>query len=218
MTDFDMPLEGSWEVRGGWVTHALAQDLSWPLPVAAGFVGNLGYESAEFRTLQEMQPQVPGSAGGYGWAQWTGPRRRNFEVFCASNGFAPTSDEGNYRFCVFELTGAQPDMPHSDFLAFANRMRATATVKEACHFTHEWYERPQDVLDGTFTSGSRRLALALRALNGAMIIPPTPDVIVDVPSNDPDALCRAMQRALGVTPDGDPGPITREAMRRWRER
>jgi hypothetical protein len=74
---------------------------------AAAIVGNLGHESAGFRFLQEIQPLIPGSRGGYGWAQWTGPRRRAFESWCADKKLDPASDEANYGFLCYELRNTE---------------------------------------------------------------------------------------------------------------
>ena len=74
---------------------------------AAAIVGNLGHESGGLETLQEIKPIVKGSAGGYGWAQWTGPRRRAYEAFCARTGRNPASDDANYAFLWRELTGIE---------------------------------------------------------------------------------------------------------------
>ncbi len=74
---------------------------------AFAIVGNLGHECAGFTKLQEIAPSVKGSRGGYGWAQWTGPRRRAFEAYCARTGQAPTSDEANYAWLFLELKGAE---------------------------------------------------------------------------------------------------------------
>lgn len=72
--------------------------------VAAVF-GNLGHESAGFRALQEKKPLVPGSRGGYGWAQWTGSRRRLYEAYCEKNKLDPASNDANYAFLCEELAG-----------------------------------------------------------------------------------------------------------------
>jgi hypothetical protein len=74
---------------------------------AAAIVGNLGHESAGFRFLQEIKPLIPGSRGGYGWAQWTGPRRRSFESWCADKKLDPASDEANYGFLCYELRNTE---------------------------------------------------------------------------------------------------------------
>lgn len=71
---------------------------------AAAIVGNLGHESGGFKFLQELKPMIPGSKGGWGWAQWTGPRRRAFEAYCARNNLDPASDKANYGWLFVELT------------------------------------------------------------------------------------------------------------------
>lgn len=81
----------------------LMRDFALDVTSAAAIVGNLGHESGGFRFLQEKKPLVPGSRGGWGWAQWTGPRRRAFEAWVAAKGFDPSSDEANYGFLAHEL-------------------------------------------------------------------------------------------------------------------
>src|SRR5690242_19980815 len=76
---------------------------------AAAIVGNLGHESGGFATLQEIKPTVAGSKGGYGWAQWTGPRRRAFEAWCGQQKLKPSSDEANYGYLKLELKGEYSD-------------------------------------------------------------------------------------------------------------
>ena len=66
-------------------------------------LGNLGHESAGFEKLQEIKPKVKGSKGGFGWAQWTGPRRVAFEKWCSVGKLDPSSDEANLGFLVLEL-------------------------------------------------------------------------------------------------------------------
>lgn len=85
----------------------LIQDFNLTELDAAAIVGNLGHESRGFKLLQEIKPLIPGSAGGYGWAQWTGPRRRTFEAYCARNRFEPHSDKANYGFLFVELKGSE---------------------------------------------------------------------------------------------------------------
>lgn len=70
---------------------------------AAAIAGNAGHESGGFSKLQEIKPTVPGSKGGYGWFQWTGPRRRQFEAYSKQNGLLPSSDEANTAFLIHEL-------------------------------------------------------------------------------------------------------------------
>lgn len=74
---------------------------------AAAIVGNAGHECLGFTTYQEIKPTVAGSRGGWGWMQWTGPRRRAFEAYCARTGKDPASDEANYAWLFLELKGIE---------------------------------------------------------------------------------------------------------------
>lgn len=82
-------------------------DFGFAADDAFAIFGNAGHESGGFEKLQEMKPVVPGSAGGWGWFQWTGPRRRAFEGFCAQRGLGLASPEAQYQFLVFELRGPE---------------------------------------------------------------------------------------------------------------
>lgn len=210
MTDFDMPQTGSWEERGGWVVRRLVAELGLTLDQAAGLVGNLGYESRGFADLQEHKPLVPGSRGGYGWAQWTGPRRRAFETWCAVHNLDPASDEANWRFLAHEL--------RTSYGWFLARLKGTKTLSDACRLVHEHYERPADVLAGTFRSGPDRLRWAERALAGARAGWAAP-IVVDI--KDAVETLQTRLATAGHYPgpiDGDPGPLTIAALRAWRER
>lgn len=74
---------------------------------ACAIFGNLGYESLGFTKLQEIKPTVAGSKGGYGWVQWTGPRRRAYEAYCQRNGKDPAAPESNYAYLFIELKGIE---------------------------------------------------------------------------------------------------------------
>ncbi|MCA3303638.1 MAG: hypothetical protein INF98_15860, partial [Roseomonas sp.] len=73
------------EILAGLVNRGVS------LPVAQGIVANMIAESNLNPDINEIAPLVPGSRGGYGLNQWTGPRRRQFEAFAADRG-VPTSD------------------------------------------------------------------------------------------------------------------------------
>ena len=88
----------------GW---RLMADLAINELAAAAILGNLAHESNGFATLQEIKPTVKGSKGGYGWAHWTGPRRRAFEAFCTRMGMQPKTDEANYAYLLIELKGSE---------------------------------------------------------------------------------------------------------------
>jgi hypothetical protein len=85
----------------------LMRDFPIELDDAAAVLGNLGHECGGFASLQEISPTVVGSAGGYGWAQWTGPRRRSYEAYCKRNRLDPAGDVANYGFLFSELKGPE---------------------------------------------------------------------------------------------------------------
>lgn len=78
-----------------------------PLPVAQGMVANMIAESGLKTDINEIAPLVPGSRGGYGLNQWTGPRRRQFEAFAAERG-VPVSDlNTQLDFTLWELQNTE---------------------------------------------------------------------------------------------------------------
>lgn len=120
------------------IANRLMQDLMRDFHLtrqqASGIVGNLAYESGGFRSMQEADPMVPGSRGGWGYAQWTGPRRRNFEAFAASRGLDPSSYDANYGFLAHELS--------TDHAYSLNHLRSAGTPHEAAVAFADHYEYP----------------------------------------------------------------------------
>lgn len=70
---------------------------------AAAVFGNAGHESKGLTDDQEDKPVVKGSRGGLNWMQWTGPRRRAFEAYCAKHGYDANSDLAAYKWLFVEL-------------------------------------------------------------------------------------------------------------------
>lgn len=101
---------------------------------AAGMVGNLATETGNFQHMQELNPTVEGSRGGYGYAQWTGPRRRQYESYAASRGVALDAYETNLDFLVYE-------METTERRAY-ERLLATNTVDEAALSVMNDFLRP----------------------------------------------------------------------------
>lgn len=93
-----------WDTLAPTYIRRLAQDVNITPEQSAGVFGQLGYESAGLQAINEYQPVVPGSRGGFGWAQWTGPRRRAFESWAAENRADVSDPEANYQFLLHELT------------------------------------------------------------------------------------------------------------------
>lgn len=89
-----------------WITKRLLVDFPTWKPLDCHAVnGNLGTECNGFATLQEIGQTAP--KGGYGWPQWTGPRRRAYMAWCAAQKLDPASDEANYGYLVVELKGPE---------------------------------------------------------------------------------------------------------------
>ncbi|WP_051141524.1 phage tail tip lysozyme [Aurantimonas coralicida] len=93
--------------KAPWIMATLMQDFPIGVDDAAAVLGNLGHECLGFTKLQEISPTVAGSRGGYGWPQWTGPRRRAYEAYCARNRLDPASDRANYAYLFLELKGPE---------------------------------------------------------------------------------------------------------------
>lgn len=113
----------------------LQRDFNLTPEQAAGVVGNLAHETGGFTQMQELNPTVPGSRGGYGYAQWTGPRRRAFEAWTQENGLDPNSYEANYGFLAHELRNT----PEGRVLA---DLRNAPDVTSAAQTFSEQFLRP----------------------------------------------------------------------------
>ena len=88
------------------IMHDLMRDLGLTSVQAAAILGNIGHECAGFTLLQEKNP-IRGGRGGWGWCQWTGPRRRDFEKWATDHSLDFSSDKANYSFLLQELQGSQ---------------------------------------------------------------------------------------------------------------
>lgn len=103
---------------------------------AAGVVGNTGRECLGFTALREIG-QPPGR-GGYGWQQWTGPRRVLFLNWCAAHKLDWQSDEANYGYLRHELSGEDPRNSYAYVLA---HLRECKDVNQASDVFEQFYER-----------------------------------------------------------------------------
>ena len=111
----------------------LQRDFGLTREQAAGVVGNLAHESMGFMELQEMNPTVRGSRGGYGYAQWTGPRRNEFENYTRERGLRPDSYQANYGFLAHELRTTEKRSLAA--------LRETRTVEQATRVFENKFER-----------------------------------------------------------------------------
>lgn len=93
--------------KAPWIMNLLRADFGLSIEEAAAILGNIGHECGGFKLFQEQKPLVPGSRGGFGWCQWTGPRRVAFENYCKRNGLDPKSDKANYGWLYVELKSTE---------------------------------------------------------------------------------------------------------------
>lgn len=144
------------------IANKLASDLQRDFGLtkeqAIGFVGNLAMESNGFQSLQEISPTVSGSRGGYGYAQWTGPRRTEYEAWAKANNLPVDSYDANYGFIKQELNGSES--------AALAALKNAETVKQAAKVTMNRYLRPG------IPNSSSRLSWANKVADGYAYVPP----------------------------------------------
>lgn len=78
-------------------------DRGLPAHIADGFVANFQDESGLNPGINEASPLVPGSRGGYGLYQLTGPRRVSYEALAKSRGVDPSDTNTQLDFLGGEL-------------------------------------------------------------------------------------------------------------------
>lgn len=164
-----------------------------PEHVALGIVRNLQDESGLNPDINEQNPTVPGSRGGYGLAQWTGPRRNALEAFAAARG-APASDpDVQFDFLMTELRGPE--------VGAYRGLMATSTPEEAAtSFATEFLRPAAPHLRSRVADYSNGLdldnALAFQGGGGALppqnalaeYAPEPPQLRLETPAFDPASL------------------------------
>jgi len=78
-----------------------------PEHVADGFLMNFQDESGLNPGINEANPTVPGSRGGFGLYQLTGPRRTAYEQFAAQRGVPLDDPDAQLDFMIHELQGPE---------------------------------------------------------------------------------------------------------------
>lgn len=111
-------------IRDGLVQRGL------PPHVADAFVLNMQDESGLNPGINERNPIVPGSRGGFGLYQLTGPRRRAYEAFAAQRGVDPSDVDAQLDFLVTELQGPEARAAQSILSAPDTATAAQAIVND----------------------------------------------------------------------------------------
>lgn len=105
-----------------------------PLNAAIGATAGIGAESGFNPGINEVSPVVPGSRGGFGFNQWTGPRRRQYEAFAAETGRSVDDPEAQLDFTVWELNNTET--------AARDAIYAAKTPEEAISLYETKFLRP----------------------------------------------------------------------------
>lgn len=121
-----------------------------PLHVAQGVTARLNGESGLNPGINEASPVVPGSRGGFGLAQWTGPRRKALEAFAADRGVSVSDPDMQLDFMMWENANTEAG-------AWEKVMQATDAVDAAERFTVHW-ERPGTPHLGATLATARKYA------------------------------------------------------------
>lgn len=156
------------------IMRLFMQDFSLSDESAAAILGNIGHECGGFQLMQELKPTVKGSRGGYGWVQWTGPRRRAYEAYCARAKLNPASDEANYAYMFVELTSTEKGA----ITALKNAVGLPAKVKA---FENS-YERagvkhyPSRIKYAEQALAAFKAQDSSAVLKPPVVIPPPPDI------------------------------------------
>jgi len=95
-------------------------------PVSEGIVAGMGSESGLDPTINERNPTVPGSRGGFGLYQLTGPRRIAFERWASENGKNVNDDQAQIDYMMTEFAG--PERQAYDALIQSPDAQSAATV------------------------------------------------------------------------------------------
>lgn len=101
---------------------------------ALGFAGNFKVESRFDPGINEIAPLVEGSRGGFGLAQWTGPRRRQLEAYAAEKGRNVADPDLQMDFLMLELGSTEK--------AAAERIFAASDPAEAARLVSTEFLRP----------------------------------------------------------------------------
>jgi hypothetical protein len=94
--------------------------------VAEGIVGGMSSESGLDPTINERNPVVPGSRGGFGLDQLTGPRRIAFERWASENNKNINDPEAQMDFKMVEFAG--PERKAYEALIKAPDAQSAATI------------------------------------------------------------------------------------------
>ena len=109
----------------------LMEAFGFTVEQAAGIAGNAGHESNGMTDLHELGQ--PANRGGYGWFQWTGPRRVDFMNWCKERDYDWTSDQADIGYLLHDLEG--------EYKGTVAAIHKAKTSRDACLAWERNYER-----------------------------------------------------------------------------
>lgn len=101
-----------------------------PAHVADAFIMNFSDESGLNTGINEANPIVEGSRGGFGLAQWTGPRRRALEAFAEQRGKPVADLDTQLDFLMMEMQGPESNAAQHILSAQDTPQAAAAIVNK----------------------------------------------------------------------------------------
>lgn len=105
-----------------------------PPHIAQGITANMIAESRLDPGINEIAPLVPGSRGGFGLNQWTGPRRVQYEQYARERGVPLDDIDTQLDFTLWELKNTERP-------AF-NALQGAQSAEEAARLYSERFLRP----------------------------------------------------------------------------
>lgn len=112
------------QIRAGLIQRGL------PEHIADGFLMNFQDESGLDAGINERNPIVPGSRGGFGLYQLTGPRRTAYENYAQSIGAPLDSTDAQLDFLMQELQGSESAAAKNIFATQDAGQAAAAIVND----------------------------------------------------------------------------------------
>lgn len=189
------------------LTGDLMRDFNLSREQAGGIVGPLAQESAGFGTLQEISPLVPGSRGGWGYAQWTGPRRVAMENWARERNLDPSSYEANYGFLRHELANTNEGR-------VLNQVRGLSDPRAVAEtFTNGFLRPGIPNMDSRMRWTDRVMAVpAPGAPNGVAAIERASPMGAASPAAMASFVPQATPTQAAPAPQGQPSPLQAPAM------
>lgn len=135
---------------------------------AKGITANMIVESDGLQPgVNEYAPVVPGSRGGYGLNQWTGPRRKQYEAFAAERGAALDDVDAQLDFTLWELQNTERGAYEA--------LQGAQTPMDAARIYSERFLRPGvPNSDRRMAEAARLAGLPMNALAGQPAQPGQP--------------------------------------------